>query len=644
MNKKGIFLWILVFALIWTTNVININKVEAGETEFSLEQVVVTATKTPVDLFKTKANISVITQAEIEKRNYKDLAEALKSVPGVTIANYGAGGESYTANGLYINGSANIVVLIDGIRANVNGTVFNKFPAAEFKAMNNIERIEILKGSASTLYGSDAQGGVINIITRKIDSKSTNLKLSGGSYDRENYSFTHQGTEHDFSWLISSKKDVIGDFKDAKKLVIPTQEDAVTNSVKLNKRFGKKADLTLDYQNFKCDYMRSGANNNLNDRNYGEKDNYKVMATYNYNFSKDITNQLAIFKNVNRLNDNYTKPFSAWIMNLETIGVQDQFSKKLSEKHTLTAGLDIYQDKVKDYVSGAVPYQVSYQGKTITNRALYVQDQWKMNDAWNLTSGIRLDNHSVYGKHTTNSITLGYKANDKTNYYIGYNEFFVSPNQYQLFAPQYGLPNGNMNLKAETGRTIETGVNHIFDDSCNGSFHIFHRNSKNGLDFNNVLGQMSSSSGYYYNKTKEKATGWDIQLNKAFNKNLNSFLSYAHMNVEALAGKNPNIDGKLPKGTYNLGLNYLQDKYDLSLQSRGIIEREGRKADKNKQATSYWVWDASFNYKASDTITAFVKVDNIFNRYYTEQSYNLDPAKWYSAPGRNYQIGINYAF
>ncbi len=617
--------------------------------EYILDQMVVTATKTPVKEFEANANITVITRQEIEKKHYRDLGEALKAVPGVNITSYGAGGESYTANGLFINGTANVVVLIDGVRANVNGSTFNKFPAAEFNAMNNIERIEVLKGSASTLYGSDAQGGVINIITRKVDGDKTTLQVANGSYGREDYSFSHQGVKGDFSWLITSKKEKIGDYKDGKGLVIPTQQDAVTNTIKLNKKINDASDVTLDYQSYNSDYMRSGPNNKLTDRNYGEKDNYKISAVYNYKISEDTTNQLSVFKNVNCLNDSYNKKSSLWLMDLETIGVQDQFTTKLGDHHQVTAGFDWYQDKINKYISNSGTPTV-YAGKTITNRALYVQDEWDFDAAWKLTSGIRLDNHSMYGRHTTPSFTLGYKESEKTNYYVGYKEFFVSPNQSQLFSPQYNRPSGNLDLQPETGHTIEAGVNHKFDNSLVGSFHIFKRNSKNIVKFytDDAAVGMSTRSGHYYNQATEEAQGWDLQLNKVFNKHLTAFVGYTHTNVDPENDKqNANIDGKLPTGTWNIGMDYTEDKWNIGLQGRGVMDRLGRKVQQNQnfyKVNTYWVWDMAVNYKATDQVTAFLKVANLFNRYYTEQAYELNPAKWYSSPGRNFQVGIQYQF
>ena len=103
--------------------------------------VVVTATRTEIEEFKAPANISVISRETLENGQYSNLSEALKDVSGVTVLNYGASGANYTANSLLINGTDRVVVLIDGMRANTNGSVSSRFAATELVDMSRIERI-----------------------------------------------------------------------------------------------------------------------------------------------------------------------------------------------------------------------------------------------------------------------------------------------------------------------------------------------------------------------------------------------------------------------------------------------------------------------------------------------------------------------
>ena len=189
--SKGVLMTALMAAVCF-----NGQQAYAEETkEFSLNEMVVTASRNLETIYDAHANVSVVTSKEIEEKHYTTVSEALKHVPGVNIQNYSATGANYSADYLHINGTSHVLVLVDGMRANTNGSVFSVFQPSEISNMDNIERIEVLKGSASTLYGSDAVGGVINIITKKpkAGENKTKLSASAGSYGKQTYNLYNQG-------------------------------------------------------------------------------------------------------------------------------------------------------------------------------------------------------------------------------------------------------------------------------------------------------------------------------------------------------------------------------------------------------------------------------------------------------------------
>lgn len=607
----------------------NVFAAENEEQEpYSFDQVVVTATKTPVKAFEANANVTVITREEIEKNHYHDLSEALRNVSGVTVNNYGGGVGYEQINGLRINGAKEIVVLVDGIK--VNAAISGAFPFSAYSSLENIERIEVLKGSASALYGSDAKGGVVNIITRKAEGSNTSLTLTGGSYGKENYSLLNQGKSGDISWVITSQKDILGDYKDGHGVMVPQHLNAETNSLKLTKIINDNSDVTLMYDSYNADYHYADSAHGTDNHKSGTADNSSWKLIYNNKLSENSRNQLSFF------NGDYDTTYgigSTWGSSptkVKTIGIQEQFTQSLGDKHIATAGIDFNQDKV-----------VNMDNVKLTNRALYVQDEWNMTDQWKLTSGIRYDNHSSFGGYTTPRINLGFKQNDNTNYYLSYSEFFIAPTPYQLYNATYG----NRDLKPEDGHTVEAGMSHKFNDTLTGTFHIFQRNS------NNIVGY-DPMTYVSINIDEEKVHGWDVQLNKKFSTMLNGFVGYTGISVES-PGKQDNVSGYVPKGTWNVGLNYQRDKYDMALLGRGIIDRVGPTTSNGLPAlptSTYWVWDAAINCNVTKNARAFVKVNNIFDKYYAEFSnvaygYPIPIAgDWWSSPGRNYQIGIQYQF
>lgn len=166
---------------------------------YTLDGIVVTASRVPEKKIDSNADVSVVTAKEIEEKHYDDVSEAIRHVPGVMIGSQGASGQTSFTNPLLINGSENVVVMVDGMRMNTNGTMGSHAPIATLTNMDGIDHIEVLKGAASTLYGSDAEGGVINIITKKPAEGTVKSKvnISRSSYDGENTASTMRGEKMD---------------------------------------------------------------------------------------------------------------------------------------------------------------------------------------------------------------------------------------------------------------------------------------------------------------------------------------------------------------------------------------------------------------------------------------------------------------
>lgn len=197
----------------------------------------------------------------------------------------------------------------------------------------------------------------------------------------------------------------------------------------------------------------------------------------------------------------------------------------------MTGGFEFSHDKV-----------ITFDGKTMINRAFFLQDQYDITNQLKLTAGVRHDNNSGFGKHTTPSANLGYTFNnDKTNIYVSYSEYFIPPTPTHLYSAGYGNPD----IKAETGNTKEIGINHKFDDTFVLSAHMFKRYSENRIGYVN---------GKYDNVGDESAHGWDIQLKKQFTPQVTSFLGYTHTTIDATDQRAANADGYIPKGAWNIGL------------------------------------------------------------------------------------------
>lgn len=193
-------------------------------------------TITEQSYYRTGGDVKVITREEIEKRHYSDITEAIKRIPGVTFQNPGyRGGEygyQFYNNGVSINGDTRVIVLVDGRRvdnaastriagSSKRGSKSTGVNLDQVTNMENVDKIEVIKGPGASVYGADATGGVINIITRKGGNTNVgNIDLATGSWNKHHYAISYSGAAgNDKSWhyFLSANRDMSGDtkYKDA---------------------------------------------------------------------------------------------------------------------------------------------------------------------------------------------------------------------------------------------------------------------------------------------------------------------------------------------------------------------------------------------------------------------------------------------
>lgn len=639
MNQK--ILTASLAALVLTTGAFSVQAESTPPNFYSLNEVVVTASRTPEKKIDTNADVAVVTAKEIEQKHFDDVAQAVKNVPGVFIASHGASGQSYNSDQIYINGSSNVVVLVDGIRRNTNGNSLMNASIAELVAMDSVDHIEVLKGSSSTLYGSDAQGGVINIITKeaKEDGVKTTLRTSFGDNSKEKYTLYNAGKEGNVFWSIEGGKELGGTFKDGWGRKIINHLNAEHYNAKLGYEFGNDSDIVVNYEKYKTDYTKPSYGSNDRKAVAGKKNNDALNLQYTAKIRDNLTNLFSVYRN----RTTFDIPSQPWGMDMKTTGVSDQLTYTLN-KQTLTGGFDWYKDEVPFYYDNTGISEV--QGTSIHNIAFYLQDKIALTNQWNITPGVRVDHHSTFGTHTSPSLSVGFKQSENTNYYVNYKTFFVAPNLYQLFGSDaYFGHVGNKNLKPQEGSTIEFGINHNFGDNLTGTFNVYHTHAKN------ILYADPSDNYHYANGGKSSLNGFTINLDKKFSSHWAAGIGYSYLHIPAKEGQNINFNGSLPESTLNINVDYTTQKFNISLSGRGIMNRYGTKADWSGKPTkmsnyaNYWVWDLAANYQFTKEATLFARVNNIFDQFYTDIGSSQDPyGTWYSAPGRNFEIGLQFQF
>ena len=630
---------------------------------FALDEYVVTANRTEQTIFNANANISVITKADIERMHYDTLDKALTAVPGVQFKNYsGSQGLNLVSSApVMINGSKNVLILVDGVRMTPVGGGANAIKMELIGNMNNVERIEVLKGAAGVLYGSDAAGGVINIITKKGNENKTTLKASKGNFGKKNYHFSNSGTEGVVSWNVYYDEDKKGDYKDGSGKEWENKWDSHAGGIDLTTKVSDKHEFGVSYNESKADF--SGVDPSPYDydasRGYqkfkGANYTQDTTLSHTWNFDDNTSNKL-IYK-TERYNWDYFENSEYGFGNnqgasYKTSVISNQFTKRFDDNHTLVTGFEF--TKSENLPEG---FYKKDGWRYIKNKSYFIQDTWTFDEKWNATAGIRYDSAEAFKKgeirdmdsNISKSMNIAYNFDNRNNMYVSYDDYFIVPSVTELFHHSAG----NSNLEPATGKNYSIGYNHIIDDNSNISVHAFQRKADVSITLANAGGQ-----GQYANFKNEKNTGFDIQYNKRFDEKWNAFIGYTFLKHESDA--NYGLDtiklGYLPRHAVNLGVNYTYDKWDIGLTGRGFLSRDDAEAGAanndsfykpNWLDNHYWLFDIGANYQATDNIKVFAAVNNIFDVMYAEnmvQGTSAKPGTWYGMPGRSFVAGVEVSF
>lgn len=625
----------------------NVDVQSGGADVYEMDDTIVTAERMPSKTMETPANVAVITAKEIEANHFSSLDEAIGHVNGVSVVR-GAGGERQYVR---INGDDRVVIMVDGQRLNTDqgelvgrsSVDMNMLPT-----MENIQRIEVVKGGGSALYGSDAVGGVINIITKKVYKNQTKIDMNTGSWNTHNYEITTQGKENDFSWLITGGIQRRGhyDYKfDGKS---PTMENSDYNnnsfSMKLNNRFSDAESLTAYYAHRSID---SGLWNcygttsevpgifaGVSARMQENFNNYSL--TWNFKEDTEVPAYVRLFYNEKTVNMGGSDPITFMTIQhapfkTQTQGIDYQDGWKLSDKHTLVAGAEWHESKSSNSNSG-------YKDKKNINKSIFAQDSWKLSGKWTLVPGVRVDNHSQFGTHWSPKIALNYLADNKTQVYASWGRVFKAPTADDMYYSGMGVV-GNPNLRPETGYTETIGVNHYFDDKTSVGFSVFQSELHDAIVWSGIAGVA------YANNADEKRRGLELTFKQKLSPmwSYDMGYSYAKREIDKNNGAGMVLQDNLQPNGYKIGLHYNSGAWKANLL--GTIG-SGLNEYYYNGNSSYNIWDFNLSYEVNKELTTYFKVNNLTNQEYYEQgaSMNWPPATYYPCSGRFYQVGFNLTF
>lgn len=599
---------------------------------------VVTATRTESKMVDVPVNTTVISAEKIADRHYLDVADALKDVPGATVLDTGVG--AYEKK-VVLNGDERVLVLVDGKRVNIDmGTMSRaSYDLNQMPDVSLIERIEVVKGHGGALYGSDAVGGVINIITKKMDHSYGKVSMGFGSHQARDAKAMYTIKEDKTGVMVAASKYKQGyhEYKDAKTEankrwpVASTYENEKV-SVKLSQELSETSNLELGYDFSKFEGVRSYSTK-AKSASFSNKKTNDFYAKYDWTVNDKDQGFIQLYRN------KYDY-YNAGDMYETDTGFEAQQNITLSDNNRLVVGASYRKAKALN----ATSYTAE---KSINNKAVFVSDQWEFAPSWTLDAGVRYDKHSTAGSKTTWSAGLNKKFDENSHAYFNWGQVFKAPTLDDLYyysVMEWGSSKyenyGNPNLKPEKGDTWTIGYGTKIADKTSVNISYFQSKLEDAIDWDTTYSNNGSVS-IARNVDKQKKNGMELSVGHELNDNWNLEASYTYIRVKNNDNGSGYVrDANYIPNMYRFGVRYHDDLWNADLFLRG-----GSGADKSAYVDSkYMTLDMSVAYKATKDLSFYAKGYNLFNKAYAESAGVNGGTYIYPAQGRRFIIGAEYTF
>lgn len=606
--------------------------------EFALDDMVVTATRTESKMVDVPVNTTVISAEKIADRHYLDVADALKDVPGANVLDTGVG--AYEKK-VVLNGDERVLVLVDGKRVNIDmGTMSRaSYDLNQMPDVSLIERIEVVKGHGGSLYGSDAVGGVINIITKKMDHSYGKVSMGFGSHQARDAKAMYTIKEGKTGVMVAASKYKQGyhEYKDAKTEANKRWPAASTYenekvSVKLSQELSETSNLELGYDFSKFEGVRSYSTK-AKSASFSNKKTNDFYAKYDWTVNDKDQGFIQLYRN------KYDY-YNAGDMYETDTGFEAQQNITLSDNNRLVVGASYRKAKALN----ATSYTAE---KSINNKAVFVSDQWEFAPSWTLDAGVRYDKHSTAGSKTTWSAGLNKKFDENSHAYFNWGQVFKAPTLDDLYyysVMEWGSSKyenyGNPNLKPEKGDTWTIGYGTKIADKTSVNISYFQSKLEDAIDWDTTYSANGSVS-IARNVDKQKKNGMELSVGHELNDNWNLEASYTYIRVKNNDNGSGYVrDANYIPNMYRFGVRYHDDLWNADLFLRG-----GSGADKSAYVDSkYMTLDMSVAYKATKDLSFYAKGYNLFNKAYAESAGVNGGTYTYPAQGRRFIIGAEYTF
>jgi vitamin B12 transporter len=589
----------------------------AAENVTELDPVVVTATRTAQTADETLASVTVVPRAEIERMQARSVSDALRGIPGLAMSNSGGRGQPTT---FFLRGtdSDHVLVLIDGVK--IGSPTLGPAPFQDLP-IDQIDRIEVVRGPRSSLYGSEAIGGVIQIFTRRGGGPLTPRVTAGaGSYKTVNGSLGLSGGGEK-GWFDASIRfeDTEGfNACDGEPLVggcfvIEPDKDGYSNAaghVRAGLSFGDLGEVDVHF-------LRSETDTDFDGTPFGGNQSSTIQQVAGAKLSlypvRGWNLTLAGGRSWDELDVFYEDVYlDTFDTTRDVLSWQNDVF--LGEDHLLTAGIDYQSDRV----SGTVDYEDSSR----TNTGFFGQYQGGFGRHL-IKASLRHDENEQFGGHDSGDAAWGYRLTDHLRLSASFGTAFKAPTFNDLYYPFFGNPD----LDPETSRSIELGVAGDLD-SVSWSINVYQTDIDDLIAFDAIVQKPANIDRARIRGVEAVAGaslgGWDINAN----------LTVMDPRNGSEGPNKGNLLPRRPEQSFCLDL----DRDFGDIRAGGTVYFAGRTYDEfaNRiRLDAYALVDLRAEYYFTKSLKFQGRIENLFDEDY-------ETAAYYNQPGRSAYLTLRY--
>ncbi|MFK8028893.1 MAG: TonB-dependent receptor [Gammaproteobacteria bacterium] len=587
----------------------------AADEETRLERVIVTASRAEEWATRRAASVTVIDREELDLQNARDLADVLRFNAGLDIGRNGGPGQTTS---VFIRGaeSNHTLLLVDGVRINP-GTI--GVPALQNIDPDLIERVEIVKGPRSTIYGSDAIGGVINVITRRGTSpKDVNITVGGGSFGTTDVSAQAGVGDSDFGANFGvSHYDTDG---------FATREGATDDHGYDNLSFNASLWGTRDNHRFEFDAWRSDGNTeyadfslNTVDQDYTNQSLKARLVSQLLPFWESAVTVAHITDDIQQNQPSFTgeKDF------LTTERVSFDWQNTLMDRNQNRLVMGVYGfDESVEVLSFGSPFNED------TSVIAAYSEYGIRGERYDASIAARFTDHDDFGSATTWHLDVGYRINPQLQLILAAGSGFRAPDATDRFG--FG---GNQDLDAEESVTLELGARYRFSDRQMLSVRLFDQNIDNLINF--VVTDFTTFAGSNQNIDETRTSGVEIGHQWAGNRlriETSLILQDPKDEVTDLAllrraEETLTTNAYYTIGNGTVGLNVLATGKRADIDGNTFMRIE---------SPGYVLGNLSYSHRVNNQWTVRASIDNVLDSDY-------QTADGFNTAERSFYLEFNYA-